>query len=369
MNILLLNLILTTAENGIIKRRKTIKNCMISNFAMGFIASGHKVTIIAAEEYKPTEVEQYDFDIIFLKSLLPKIFKPDLIPYPKGLRRYLKQNIDKFDLVITSEAFAMATLLAADICKDKLVIWQEMSIHQHKFHRLPSKLWYNIIVPLFMRKTLIVPRSEPARNFIRHYSHNVSNEVVDHGANGNLLYPSDESDKTFIVISQLIERKNIDRIISKFAALVKDEQYSDYKLHIIGDGDKAEDLKRQVIDTGIADNVIFHGYMLHSEMAQYLRRAKAMLIDTSKDLNMVSIPEALVSGTPIVTNTQPARASYIKDKEIGIVNDNWDSEDLKEIIKNYERYHNACLAIRDELTNEGCAKKMVEIFLSSSFHN
>lgn len=44
---------------------------------------------------------------------------------------------------------------------------------------------------------------------------------------------------------------------------------------------------------------------------------------------MVSIPEAIVSGTPILTNTQPASVEYIRANGLGIVKDNWDEYDLK----------------------------------------
>ena len=362
MNILIINCILTTAEKGIIKRRKSIKDTMISNFAQGFIANGHSVTIVASEEFRPVEQEVYPYEIIFMKSWLPKIFKPHLIPWPIGLRKYLKENIGRFDMVVSSEAFSIATLLAADICKEKLVIWQEMSFHQKLFFHLPSKIWYNIVTRFFMTKALVIPRSYPAIGFIKRYAHNVSDDFVDHGANGAVLYPSEESDRAFIVVSQLVERKNVGSIIRKFACLLKDERYSDYKLNIIGDGDEAEMLKRLAVELGVEHNVGFYGFMRHSDMAAMLRRAKAMLIDTRSDLNMVSIPESLISGTPIVTNMNTTTAEYIKQNHLGIARDGWDADDLKNVIEHYDDYHKACLAVRDDLTNVGCAKKMENLF-------
>lgn len=362
MNILIINCILTTAEKGVIYRRKSIKDTMISNFAKGFIANGHSVTIVASEEFRPTEQETYPYNIIFFKSRFPKIFKPHLIPWPIGLRKYLKENIGKFDMVVTSEVFAMASLLAADICKEKLVIWQEMAFHQKLFFHLPAKIWHNVVVRFMMTKALVVPRSFRAREFIRQYAKNVSDEIVDHGANGDVLYPEEVSDNAFIVVSRLVPIKNLGSIVRKFADLLKDDKYADYKLNIIGDGDEADNLKHLACELGIEKSVQFYGFMRHADMAAMLRRAKAMLIDTLGELNMVSIPESLISGTPVVSNMKTTTAEYIQQRGVGIARDEWGADDLKEIIENYDKYHKACLAVRDELTNVGCAKKMVRLF-------
>lgn len=362
MNILIINCILTTAENGVIKCRKSIKDTMISNFAKGFIANGHSVTIVASEEFRPTEQEAYPYNIIFFKSRFPKIFKPHLIPWPIGLRKYLKENIDKFDMVVSSEAFAVATLMAADICKEKLVIWQEMAFHQKLFFHLPAKIWYNVVTRFMMTKAIVIPRSFPAISFIKKYAKNVTEDFVDHGADGEVLYPSDATDKTFVVISQLVARKNVGSIIRKFADLLKDDKYADYKLNIVGDGDESDNLKHLVCELGIGMSVQFYGFMRHADMAEMLRKAKAMLIDTHSDLNMVSIPESLISGTPVVSNMKTTTAEYIQQRGVGIAREEWGADDLKEIIENYDKYHKACLAVRDELTNVGCAKKMVRLF-------
>ncbi len=362
MNVLILNCILTTAEKGVITRRKSIKDCMISNFAMGMIANGHSVTIIASEEFKPTEKEDYQYDIIFMKSRLPQIFKPHLIPWPIGLRKYLKENIDKFDIVVVSEAFSMLALLAADICKDKLVIWQEMSFHQHLFFRLPAKIWYNVVPRYFMRKALVIGRSLPARDFIKKYARNVSEEIVDHGANANIFTIDEKSDNSFIIVARLVPGKNIDNMIRKFANFITKSSYKDFKLNIIGDGEERESLKMLIEELNMQNNIFLKGFMRHSEFRDYLRMAKGLLVDTIKDLNMVSIPEALISGTPILTNTLPTTVPFIRKYGLGIAKDNWDWEELQKMVERYDEFHENCREIRDELTNIGTSKKMIEIY-------
>lgn len=361
MKILIINCILSTAEKGVITPKKSIWDCMISTFARGFIELGHKVTILASQEFKPTENEELPFDVIYFPSRWPKIFRPDLLPWPQGMRAWLKQHSAEYDLVIASESFQISSLIAAGVCKSKLLIWQEMVRHQRLLFKLPSKFWHNVIVPTFMRDVTIVPRSLPAKQFMSRYSRHVSDVIVDHGTDASVLYPCEEHDKAFIVIARLVPGKNVDRIITKFSRLVALEPYRDYRLDIIGDGDQMQELKQLAVKLGVEKNVVFHGFLSHEQLAEPLRRSLALLVDTSNDLNMLTTAEAITSGTPVVTNTVPSTAPFIAANGLGAVRDGWDENDLIEVINNYDKMHAACVKEGKELTNVACARKMLEI--------
>ena len=361
MKVLIINCILSTAEKGVISPKKSIWDCMISTFARGFIELGHNVTILASQEFKPTETEDLPFDVIYFPSCWPKIFRPDLLPWPQGMRAWLKQHSAEYDIVIASETFQISSLIAAGVCKSKLLIWQEMDRHQRLLFKLPSKFWHNVIVPTFMRDVTIVPRSEPAKRFMSRYSRHVSDVIVDHGTDAHTLYPSDHVENAFIVVSQLVKRKSVDSIITKFARLVSQEPYHNYRLDIIGDGDQMQELKQMASNLGIEKNVVFHGFLSHERLAEPLRHALALLVDTSNDLNMVTIAEAITSGTPVVTNTKPSTASFIAANGLGVVRDNWDENDLIEVINNYDKMHAACVKEGKELTNVACARKMLGV--------
>ena len=76
---------------------------------------------------------------------------------------------------------------------------------------------------------------------------------------------------------------------------------------------------------------------------------------------MLTTAEAITSGTPVVTNTVPSTASFIAANGLGIVRDNWDENDLIEVINNYDKMHEACVSEGKELTNVACARKMIII--------
>lgn len=364
MRILLVNCILSTAEAGVITRRKFNRDCMIYNFAKGFIANGHTVTLCASSEYKPIEEEYNEFEVIYFKSKYPKLFKPYLIPYPKGLRSFVKKNIHKYDVVIASEVFQLATLLIADICKEKLIIWQELSLHNRMLYKIPSKIWYSFTsIFTAVKKALIIPRSESAKMFISKYFNRVSDEIVEHGANGELLKPVEKANRCFTVVSRLVPGKNIDEIINRYADFVKIPEYSDFILNIIGDGVERQKLEKKVIELSMEDNIKFLGYLSHDKLSKYFADSYGMLVETSKDLNMVSVPESIVSGTPILMNTVPNTASFIEDNRLGIAKDAWGVNELVQMVENYDVFHQNCIKIRDNITNIGCSKKMLNIYM------
>lgn len=364
MNILIVNLILSTSVDGVIERKNSNKDCMIYSFARGFVANGHRVTICASQEFMPLHKEKNDFKVVYFPSKLSNIFKPDLIPFPKGLRAYVKRHVDEYDLIIASEMFQLSTLCIADICKGKLVVWQELSLHNKMLFKIPSKLWYNCVVKMTaLRKALVVPRSHDAKSFIMRYSRNVAGEIVEHGADVERFCPTDEYDKSFVVVAKLVKRKNVDKIVNVFSELVKRVEYKDFVLHIIGDGPEFDNISRLVSALSLEKNVIMHGFLSHDQFSVLSARAMGLLVNTSKDLNMVSIPEAIVNGTPVVMNTVPNTAPFVKEQRLGIVKDNWGVQELVEMIDNYEFYHDNCVKIRNKLTNVGCAKKMLDIFM------
>lgn len=363
MNILILNAILYTAEKGNIPKIRTIKDTMIYNMCLGFLHLGHNVTLIAAKDYMPEEIETYDFEVLFFRTSCKKFFHPSVLPYLPKLSSYLRHNKNKFDIIISSEAFSLLTLQTACICPQKVLIWQELNLHQRKFHQIPSKIWYSIIIPLFYRKIRIsVGRSISARNFIQKYMPATSNIVVEHGIPITKFTFSLQKKRMLISSSRLVPGKNIDRIILNFYKLHKIKGYEDISLIIANRGEKEQELRSLVHKLSISDFVQFVGFLSQEKLNEYTRYSLCFLMDTQRDLNVVSIPEAIVSGTPILSNSLPASADYIKKNNLGIIKDNWGCNELKQIIDNNSFYVTNCITYREKLANDYAAQTLITLF-------
>lgn len=119
----------------------------------------------------------------------------------------------------------------------------------------------------------------------------------------------------------------------------------------MGDGDEKENLRKLAKDLGADKNIIFTGKLGHNELIEILKKSIAMLVYTQSDLNMVSIVESLSLATPVITTSVPYCSSYIESESLGIVDDNWNEDDLRRIATSDE-YINNCMNYRKYLPTE-----------------
>lgn len=364
MRVLIINAILFTSYNNVIPKVKSIKDTMIYDLCLGFKNKGCDVVLAAAEDYKPICQEEYPFEIIFFKTSCKKIFKPSLFPFMPELYRYIKENRNNLDAVISSELFSLNSLSAALALPKRTIIWQELGLHNNKMKKIPSKVWYNVVAPLFMRKCTVVCRSEKAQNFVSRYHKNVKKEIIGHGVNISKLNASKDKKDHFIVIARLVPTKNISSVINKFILFKnKYPKYSNYKLYIAGNGIMEEELKKEVQFLRETDSIIFLGYTPHEKLNEYLSTAKCFLSDSLLEMCMLSLFEAVTSATPVVTNLVPYNNHVIKEGNLGIVKDNWNETDIMDIVENNDYYVSNCYNYRNNLTVEASVNKFLKLIV------
>lgn len=361
-NVLIINPILYTAENNDIPKVDSIQDTMIYTLCMGFLKAGHRVTLIAAEDYRPSVEEEYPFPVIWMHTVCKSVFKPRCFPYIPALRGFLRKH--HYDLIITSEMFATWSYTAVRLYPEKTVVWHELAAHNRMFRQLPSKFWYNVVVRLLMRKARVIARSQAARRFISQFAKRVAEQVIDHGVELEKLPLSEAASANlykknqFAVVSQLIGRKQIHRTIAAFADFVG-QGNEDYTLYIIGQGEEEAALKKAVSDRKMEGRVRFCGQMTHEQLLPIVAESKALLVYTRQDNNMVSIVESIAVGTPVVTTPVPYNAEYIRREELGIVQDAWGMEELYKICRENEVYVKNCLQYRSRLSNVHCAESFL----------
>lgn len=361
MRVLISNPILYTSEKSKVNRAVSIKDTMIYDLCMAFHLAGHKVTLIAAEDFKPNTIEVYPFEVNFFKTRFKRICRPNCLPWLSGLNKYIYNNKNNFDLVISSEVFSISSLIYSLMVKDKLIVWHELAKHNNILKKIPSYIWHNLIARTCFHNTLIVPRSIEARDFISKYCNVVCEIPVDHGVNLDLFTAKENKKNSFIVCSQLIERKQIDGIIKSFSKYLQKVD-SNSILNIAGSGEEEIFLKNLVEDLHIKHRVKFLGKLDHETMLPYLANAKALLVNTCKDNNLLSIVEALAVCTPVVTTSVPYNSSYIRANKLGIVKDGWGWSELAEISKNNTDYIKNCKQYRKTLSTHYRVNQFLEIY-------
>ena len=358
MKVLIVNPILYTNETKSIKKVNTIKDTMIYDLCLAFKKKGCDITLAASDLYKPSENESYPFNIIWMRTRLTKLFPPHALPYCPEVKKIAKSG--NFDLIITSEVFSLNSLKLALYTPKNLIVWQELGKHNRIFHGYASRIWYGIIARLFFNKVLIVPRSKNAKEFISKYCKNVSDTIIDHGVNIEKFTPFREKDNQFAISSQLISRKHIEKSIEAFAKYLN--KYDDSaKLYIMGDGEEKENLRKLAKDLGADKNIIFTGKLTHDELIKILKKSIAMLVYTQSDLNMVSSVESLSLATPVITTSVPYCSSYIESEKLGIVDDNWNEDDLRKLAASDE-YINNCIVYRKYLPTDYKVSQFINVY-------
>ena len=363
MKILIVNQILFTHADGVIPQVDSIKDTMIYQMCMGFRELGHEVTLAAASEYRPVREEQYDFEVKWFPSIHTKLFPAAYLPYSKELKRYLKDNRKLYDVIVSKEVFSFSSLMLSSICSDKTILWTEQAKHQKTFHQIPSILWFNVIARLFMNRVkAVVPCSAGARDFLKRYLSKTSEVIVEHGIDIAKFKPSDGKNRQLFVTAQLIQRKNVDSIISVFFDLHGEPGFEDIKLLIAGRGPEEQNLRELVDANKIQDYVSFLGFLPQKSLCEYMSQSLASLVNTKVDLNMVSVPESICCATPVVMNEVPLSSWYIKQYKLGIIKKGWGVPELKEIILNNSEYVNNCINFRTELSTTKAAQKLLDVY-------
>lgn len=359
MKVLVINPIMYTSETKNIKRAASIKDTMIYDLCLAFHEMGHSVTLVGGEPFKPNEKKDYPFEILWWNCEWQKICLPHCLPFMPETYRYIKKHHSEYDIIITSEVFSLNSLMVYQAAPDKTIIWHELAKHNAIMKQIPSKVWYGVVARFFMRNAKVVARSVEARNFIKQYCRNIDDNVIDHGVNLDKFKATSTKENYFAVCSQLIDRKKIEGILEKFANYLK-RYDSNCQLYIIGEGELKEKLQEMTRTLGISQNVIFTGKMTHDELLPILSKAKAMLVNTVKDNNMISIVESIAVGTPVVTTEIPLNASYIKAYQLGVAQNQWDEKSLNDVVSNNEIYVRNCMEYRYKLST----KQKIEQFLS-----
>ena len=211
-----------------------------------------------------------------------------------------------------------------------------------------------------MKDAKVVARSVEARDFICSFMCNVDDRIIEHGVNLDKFKISSQLRNQFIVCSQLIPRKQIDGILLNYSRYLSkfDEEA---RLFIVGDGELRSQLESLSVDLGISEKVTFTGRLTHAELMPLLSESMALLVNTMKDNNMVSIVESIACCVPVLTSEVPYNSSYIKSNSLGIAKTGWSEDDLHLMVSRQGEYRNACRKYRESLSTIRKAESFLDL--------
>lgn len=126
-------------------------------------------------------------------------------------------------------------------------------------------------------------------------------------------------DYLFCTVSRLAKEKNLRFQMEGLACLKRKlkKQKKTFRHIIIGDGPDRENLKRQIRELGLTDNVILAGSVDNREIKNYQAASDLFLFTSKSETQGIVLLEAMAAGNPVVAVEASGVRDIITDKENG----------------------------------------------------
>ena len=140
-----------------------------------------------------------------------------------------------------------------------------------------------------------------------------------------------------VSVGRLHKMKGYDRLIDAFSMLKKENLLNDVKLRIYGNGPEYVNLKQQINDLKLNDNIMLMGQVLNPY--KYIKNNDLFVLSSVYEPFGLVIVEALSLHVPVLATSNSATSKLIVDNKTGLIVENSIDglyEGLKKIINNKE---------------------------------
>ncbi|MBN3037431.1 MAG: glycosyltransferase [Candidatus Diapherotrites archaeon] len=320
----------------------------VAAFTEELVNQGHDVEVFTAADRN----EDYAFDAAPVHEYKSVTFRPypqyRMALFPVAANKVVKQG--GFDVVHTHGPFSMgwAGVYCAKrnhlplvstfhtpvsdyvpylfgkhkrlVYLGKKAAWSYCRSHYHYYNKL--------IVPSRVIKQLL--EEEGVDRPIDVIRTGINLDRLDRIADSASVREKYGIDGDFILhAGRLSHEKNVDTIIEAMPRMLED--FPELKLVVTSGGPAKDSLERQAKELGLAESVVFTGYIPWSEWDDIIRlcaEAEVFVIASEAETQGMVIYEAMSRGTPAVGADYLAVPETIKDGENGLLFKLYDSDEL-----------------------------------------
>lgn len=342
----------------------------INEIAPALVELGHSVTVLTGlPNYPKGEIYEGYKDAHKSREVINgvEVIRVKEHPRKKGVlhllwnywsfiangNRKAKRLKEKFDIVLAYQlspitavypAIKYAKKHGAPLLLYCLDIWPESAQAQlHTDKGLIYKIVAKLSRGIYQKCTHISVTSRPFIDYLNR-ENGIAREKMSYipqHASGEFLSLDLAAEENgvvdFMYAGNLGKGQRIDVII-RATEILKDRV--DFKVHIVGDGSQRAELETLTKECGVEDKVVFYGNQSRADMAQYYKKADALLI-TLRGNNAVgdTMPGKLqmymTTGKPIFGAINGAAKETIAEAKCGECVVAGDAEGLAMIMKGY----------------------------------
>ncbi|MGB3535581.1 MAG: glycosyltransferase family 4 protein [Microcoleaceae cyanobacterium] len=121
----------------------------------------------------------------------------------------------------------------------------------------------------------------------------------------------------FVYVGRLVDWKGVEFLIAAFQQVL---EQTDAVLELVGDGTLQSQLKQQVQQLGIQNQVRFHGHQSRSKVSQLLNESDVFIMPSLREAGGNAILEAMATALPVIVANWAGPATIV-DSDCGILVD------------------------------------------------
>ena len=268
--------------------------------------------------------------------------------YYRGIKGVVDRLIreQKPDIIFATWAYpdGYAASLIAKVKNIPLVI----KVHGTDINVLGSTpLLRQKMIKAFQRAKGIVAVSRSLKETISSWGINDRKvKLIENGVNKSLFYPRNKNEsrqqlglnanlKHIVYIGNLVEVKGIFYLIEAMRHM-KEE----YHLHLIGEGELMEPLKKKVKDYNLSSQVTFYGRKAHEEIPLWLSAADVFCLPSVYEGCPNVVLEALACGTSVVASHVGGISEFVDTEEKGTLVEPKNPKALAEALQSHIKMDN-----------------------------
>lgn len=141
----------------------------------------------------------------------------------------------------------------------------------------------------------------------------------------------------FLCVGLIVARKGTTYLLEA-CAMLKRQGYENYTLVLVGDGEQREEMETYAKEQGIAEQIVWTGWLEYGRLGAYFRAADVFVFPTLEDTWGVVLLEAMAFGKAILCSKWAGASEMVVEGENGYIFDPYEPETLaakmQELIEN-----------------------------------